>query len=113
MALPANGFALPAPITSRCISAKSSAQPCFEERFDMQLCLTLLKRIAVLALLSVSSLFAANVNPLKPHPKTPEQLRAEYIARLQEQYVPPGDESTVGSLWSAQSPLGDFSVDYK
>ena len=26
---------------------------------------------------------------------------------------PPADTSTVGSLWSPQSPLGDFSVDYK
>ena len=50
---------------------------------------------------------------LKKSPKTPEQLRAEYIARLQQQYVPAADESTVGSLWSPQSPLGDFSVDYK
>ena len=56
---------------------------------------------------------ASNLIPLKQHPKTPEQLRAEYIARLQEQYLPATDPSTMGSLWSPQSPLGDFSVDYK
>jgi flagellar L-ring protein precursor FlgH len=69
--------------------------------------------IALLASLGVLSTFAFCTNPLKPHPKTPEQLRAEYITRLQEKYVPVTDEHTVGSLWTAQSPLGDFSVDYK
>jgi flagellar L-ring protein precursor FlgH len=32
---------------------------------------------------------------------------------LQQQYLPAADTSTVGSLWSPQSSLGDFSVDYK
>jgi flagellar L-ring protein FlgH len=79
----------------------------------MQLRVTLLKPTVALALLAASSLFASSLNKLKPHPKTPEQLRAEYIARLQQQYLPAADNSTVGSLWSPQSPLGDFSVDYK
>jgi flagellar L-ring protein precursor FlgH len=79
----------------------------------MQLRVTLLKPVVALALLAASSLFASPLNKLKPHPKTPEQLRAEYIARLQQQYLPAADNSTVGSLWSPQSPLGDFSVDYK
>ena len=54
-----------------------------------------------------------------PHPnlkkpqKSSQQLRAEYIARLQQQYVPPTDVSTVGSLWTPQNLLGDFSSDYK
>jgi flagellar L-ring protein precursor FlgH len=79
----------------------------------MRLRVTLLKPTVALALLAASSLFALPLNKLKPHPKTPEQLRAEYIARLQQQYLPAADISTVGSLWSPQSPLGDFSVDYK
>jgi flagellar L-ring protein precursor FlgH len=79
----------------------------------MQLRVTLLKPTIALALLAASSLYASPLNKLKPHPKTPEQLRAEYIARLQQQYLPAADNSTVGSLWSPQSPLGDFSVDYK
>lgn len=79
----------------------------------MQPTLTLLKRTVALALLSASSVLASPLNMLKQHPKTPEQLRAEYIARLQQQYLPAADESTVGSLWSPQSSLGDFSVDYK
>lgn len=79
----------------------------------MQLRVTLLKPTVALALLAASSLFASPLTKLKPHPKTPEQLRAEYIARLQQQYLPAADNSTVGSLWSPQSPLGDFSVDYK
>jgi flagellar L-ring protein precursor FlgH len=64
-------------------------------------------------LLAVPSLFASPWTRVKPHPKTPEQLRQEYIARLQQQYVPADEQRTVGSLWSAQSRLGDFSSDYK
>jgi flagellar L-ring protein precursor FlgH len=74
-----------------------------------------LKTAAAFALLASSSLFALPIpipNIKKP-PKTPEQLRAEYIARLQEQYLPPADSSTLGSLWSSQSLLGDFASDYK
>jgi len=79
----------------------------------MRLRVTLLKPTIALALLAASSLFASPLNKLKQHPKTPEQLRAEYIARLQQQYLPAADVSTVGSLWSPQSSLGDLSVDYK
>ena len=72
-----------------------------------------LGRAAVFALLGVCSSLAFSANVLKAHPKPPEQLRAEYIARLQQRYVPAAEEHTVGSLWTAQSPLTDFSVDYK
>jgi flagellar L-ring protein FlgH len=73
----------------------------------------LIKRTAVLVLLAVPSLFASPWSKVKPHPKTSEQLRQEYIARLQQQYVPADEQGTVGSLWSAQGRLGDFSSDYK
>ena len=73
----------------------------------------LIRRTAVLVLLAVPSLFASPWSKVKPHPKTPEQLRQEYIARLQQQYVPADEQGTVGSLWSAQSRLSDFSSDYK
>jgi flagellar L-ring protein FlgH len=76
--------------------------------------LTLFRRSVALALLGASSLFASPLNLLKQHPpKTPEQLRAEYIARLQQQYVPAIEDASVGSLWTAHSVLGDFSSDYK
>jgi flagellar L-ring protein precursor FlgH len=71
------------------------------------------KPLAALVLLGVSPAFAFGSNPLKPHPKTGDQLRTEYISRLQQQYVPANDDHTVGSLWTAQSPLSDFSSDYK
>jgi flagellar L-ring protein precursor FlgH len=77
--------------------------------------LALLRKTVVLASLA-TSLFAFGVGfPKLPkqHPKTPEQLRAEYIERLQQQYAPAADQSTVGSLWSPQGILGDFSSDYK
>jgi flagellar L-ring protein precursor FlgH len=69
--------------------------------------------LTVAALLGVSSVFAFSQDTSKKHPKKPEQLRAAYIARLQETYVPAADEHTVGSLWTGQSALGDFSADYK
>jgi flagellar L-ring protein precursor FlgH len=80
----------------------------------MQLLATLLRSSVALALLAATSLYASNpLDKLKKSPKSPEELRAEYIARLQQQYVPAADNNTIGSLWSTQSPLGDFSVDYK
>jgi flagellar L-ring protein precursor FlgH len=45
----------------------------------------------------------------KPEP----DLRADYLHRLNEQYMPPPGEKTVGSLWSAANSLGDLSSDYK
>src|ERR1700753_1735490 len=70
-------------------------------------------RAVILVLFAVPSLFASPWSKVKPRPKTPEQLRQEYIARLQQQYVPAAEQSTVGSLWSPQNLLGDFSSDYK
>jgi flagellar L-ring protein FlgH len=43
----------------------------------------------------------------------PDQLRLDYIARLQQQDVHPADGKTLGSLWSPSSTLGDLSTDYK
>ncbi len=73
------------------------------------------RKAVVLATLATSLLASGLGLPKLPkqHPKTPDQLRAEYIERLQQQYAPAADQSTVGSLWSPQSILGDFSSDYK
>jgi flagellar L-ring protein FlgH len=80
----------------------------------MQLHATLLRSSVALALLAASSLYASSpLDRLKKTPKTPEQLRAEYITRLQQQYVPAIEEGSLGSLWTARSVLGDFSSDYK
>jgi flagellar L-ring protein precursor FlgH len=75
--------------------------------------LRFLRPTVAIALLAASALFADPLTKLKPHPKTPEQLRAEYIARLQQQYSPPIDDATLGSLWTPAAFLGDFSSDYK
>jgi flagellar L-ring protein precursor FlgH len=72
-----------------------------------------LRRTVVLALLGVCSVFASGQKSPKTHGKSPEQLRVDYIARLQEHYVPEADERTVGSLWTVQGPLVGFAVDYK
>ncbi len=42
-----------------------------------------------------------------------DQLRAAYIARLQQQDVHAASGQTVGSLWTPTSTLGDLSTDYK
>src|SRR5450756_1334034 len=79
----------------------------------MSIKLRVSRRAAAVGLMGISPVLVFGLNGIKPHAKTPEQLRSEYLARLQQQYVPAPDQRTVGSLWSEQSLLGDFSVDYK
>jgi flagellar L-ring protein precursor FlgH len=79
----------------------------------MRLQFVSLGRTAVLALFGVYSAFAFCLPANKTSAKDSEHLRAEYIARLQQQYVPAAEERTVGSLWSPTGALGDFSTDYK
>jgi flagellar L-ring protein precursor FlgH len=42
-----------------------------------------------------------------------QQLRTDYIARLQQMDGHAVSETTVGSLWSQSNTLGDLSTDYK
>ena len=72
------------------------------------------RRATVVALLAASSacVFGLGFPAKKASTKTAD-LRTEYIARLQKQFVPVTEEHTVGSLWSDDGPLGDFSSDYK
>ncbi len=51
--------------------------------------------------------------PKLPKKKDSQELRADYLTRLQEQYMPPADPRTTGSLWSASYVLGDLSSDYR
>ena len=71
------------------------------------------QRSIALALIGVSASLVFAATPAKTKPKTPEEIRAEYIKRLQQQFVPAAEEHTVGSLWSADGSLNDFSTDYK
>jgi len=50
---------------------------------------------------------------IKPAKKSSQELRAEYLTHLHEQYMPPPDAKTTGSLWSAANALGDLSSDYR
>jgi flagellar L-ring protein precursor FlgH len=72
------------------------------------------KKTIAHALLSV---FLFTVMPAyagsKPSKKAPPDLRADYLTRLHEQYMPPPEARTVGSLWSGANTLGDLSSDYK
>lgn len=50
---------------------------------------------------------------LLPKNETPEQLRQDYLARLEQQNAPVATERSVGSLWRPDGALDDLSVDYK
>jgi flagellar L-ring protein precursor FlgH len=73
----------------------------------------IIKRIAALALVAFASTCAPSLHALKPHSKSSQELRADYIAQLQQRYTPQAEERTVGSLWSSTGSLSNFSVDYK
>ncbi len=65
-------------------------------------------------LLSINAYAGVNLKlPKLPQKKTSKELRADYLTRLQEEYMPPADPRTTGSLWSAAYVLGDLSSDYK
>ncbi len=64
-------------------------------------------------LLLLSPVVPAQAAKFTKPPKDTPQLRAEYLARLQEQNLPPADQRSLGSLWVAGSALGDLSSDYK
>jgi flagellar L-ring protein precursor FlgH len=68
--------------------------------------------IALLLLLAIAPLSGAAGLPKKSK-ANPEQLRTDYIARLQQQDVKAVSGGTVGSLWTPGNTLGDLSTDYK
>ena len=57
-------------------------------------------------------LFQGSMALAKTKFKDPQQSRAEYLEKLQEQNIP-APVTTVGSLWSPGSTLTDMSADYK
>lgn len=79
----------------------------------MRLKSTHLRHTALLALFGLCSAVAFCLSAHKTDEKGTERLRTQYIARLQEHYITASEEHTVGSLWSPDSSLGDFSSDYK
>lgn len=70
-----------------------------------------LRLTACLLLLAVTSVAESKVS--KKSKSNPDQLRMDYIARLQQRDVPTVSGGTVGSLWTSGSTLGDLSTDYK
>jgi flagellar L-ring protein precursor FlgH len=67
----------------------------------------------IIAILGGCSVSAIGASGSKSHSKAPEELRKDYLARLQEQNYAVADQHTVGSLWLDQNSLGDLAVDYK
>ncbi|MBB5056377.1 flagellar L-ring protein precursor FlgH [Granulicella aggregans] len=72
---------------------------------------SLMKGLCVVQAVGLATLSAnAGIKPVK---KTSQELRADYLTHLSEQYMPPPNPKTVGSLWSAANALGDLSSDYR
>ncbi|MDR3746431.1 MAG: flagellar basal body L-ring protein FlgH [Acidobacteriaceae bacterium] len=67
--------------------------------------------IAFLLLLAATTVAESSVT--KKSKTNPDQLRRDYIARLQQRDVPSVSGQTVGSLWTPGNTLGDLSTDYK
>ena len=67
--------------------------------------------IGVLVMLGMAS-FAASQKTKTPK-NASQQLRTDYITRLQQLDGHNVVETTVGSLWSQSNTLGDLSTDYK
>lgn len=68
-------------------------------------------RTTALCLVVVASVAAFGAKP-KPR-NNPDQLRADYVSKLQQHNAQPVEERTTGSLWTPQAALNDFAVDYK
>ena len=68
---------------------------------------------AMLLAMLATTAFGLKFPKLKPTAKSSEQLRTEYITRLQGNYVVPTDVPTTGSLWTPQATMGELSTDYK
>lgn len=56
---------------------------------------------------------AGSVKLHKTPPKTAEELRADYLAKISQTYADPEAVRSMGSLWSASGALADPSADYK
>ncbi len=71
-------------------------------------------RLLIVALM-LAAIIPADAGKLGKKTKNdPVQLRAEYLAKLQEHEVQADSGRTIGSLWSPNgSVLGDLSIDYK
>jgi flagellar L-ring protein precursor FlgH len=67
--------------------------------------------IGALLILAITPL--AGAEKAKKSKNNSQQLRTDYIARLQEMDSHAVSETTVGSLWSQNNTLGDLSTDYK
>jgi flagellar L-ring protein FlgH len=75
---------------------------------------SVLQKTLLFALLTATPLLASSpLHVLKPPQKTSEQLREEYIARLQQKYPTAVEQASVGSLWTPSGLLNDLNSDYK
>ena len=73
---------------------------------------SLRRHLLAATLLAVAIAPAAQASILKKK-QDPEELRRDYITRLQQTDIQAAPARTVGSLWSSSNALGDMSTDYK
>ena len=71
--------------------------------------------LAIALPISIRPAAALSLIPHKLQPAAPSsaELRADYIHRLQQQNIPPAQNTSIGSLWSPGAVLSDLSSDYK
>jgi flagellar L-ring protein precursor FlgH len=67
--------------------------------------------IGILLIVAVTPVAEARLS--KKSKNHSDQLRTDYIARLQQQDIHSVSGQTVGSLWTPGNTLGDLSTDYK
>lgn len=65
-----------------------------------------------LALLSHLSLSASVLSKIKVT-HDPQKTRADYVARMQQQTLPPPADVTLGSLWTSNGSMTNLQADYK
>lgn len=70
-------------------------------------------RMIVLLLAAAISGSAADAKPNKSNKKDPNQSRAEYIQKIQQQTVENANPATIGSLWTPSAPFAYMAADYK
>lgn len=71
------------------------------------------KGLPISILLAAALMPATGAISLKKQKKDPAQLRAEYLAKLQEKDIPASNGRTVGSLWIPGGATSDLSTDFK
>lgn len=75
--------------------------------------MTRVQQARTLAIFALCAGVTLSASAKKFRGKDSTQLRNEYVARLQKDYVPAEETHTLGSLWTDGAAMNDMSSDYK